>query len=169
MYVHRSVRESRRSACTKEDTRVLRRDFEILRDVETSDVARSFAMGDDATANTDPRDETTDDDPSTWWGRLTPTSEDAIRARHVDRAASGGLDDSGRARGADAREAKTRAGGMMLRMRSSVVGRIVMNKEGTARAKTQPADIALDAASGAREATRGDATGCDAMGWDGMR
>ena len=116
---------------------------------------------------TDPRDETTTDDPSTWWGRLTPTSEDAIRARHVDRAASA-LDDGGRARGEGAREAKTRGGGMMLRMRSSVVGRIVMNKEGTARAKTQPADIALDAASGAREARRGDAMGCDAMGWDGM-
>ena len=56
----------------------------------------------------------------------------------------------------------------MLRMRSSVVGRIVMNKEGTARAKTQPADIALDAASGAREARRGDGTGRDGMGWDGM-
>ena len=58
-------------------------------------------------------------------------------------------------------------------MRSSVVGRIVMNKEGTARAKTQPADIALDAASGAREARRGEArrrdgTGRDGMGWDGM-
>lgn len=38
---------------------------------------------------------------------------------------------------------------MMLRMRSSVVGRIVMNKDGTARAKTQPADVALDVASGA--------------------
>ena len=127
-------------------------------------------MGDDATATTktDPRDETTEDDPSTWWGRLTPTSEDAIRARHVDRAARA-RDDGGRARGESALEAKTRGGGMMLRMRSSVVGRIVMNKEGTARAKTQPADIALDAASGAREATRGDATGCDAMGWDGMR
>lgn len=37
----------------------------------------------------------------------------------------------------------------MLRMRSSVVGRIVMNKDGTARAKTQPADVALDVASGA--------------------
>ena len=56
----------------------------------------------------------------------------------------------------------------MLRMRSSVVGRIVMNKEGTARAKTQPADIALDAASGASEARRGEATGRDGMGWDGM-
>jgi hypothetical protein len=131
---------------------------------------RSFAMGDDATATkkTAPRNETTEDDLSTWWGRLTPTSEDAIRARHVDRASSA-LDDSGRARGADAREAKTRAGGMMLRMRSSVVGRIVMNKEGTARAKTQPADIALDVASGARDATRRDATGRDGMGWDGMR
>ena len=77
---------------------------------QTSDVARSFAMDDDAAANTDPRDETTDDDPSTWWGRLTPTSEDAIRARHVDRAASA-LDDGGRARGEGAREAKTRGGG----------------------------------------------------------
>ena len=126
-------------------------------------------MGDDATATakTDPRDTTKEDDPSTWWGRLTPTSEDAIRARHVDRAASA-LDDGGRARGEGAREAKTRGGGMMLRMRSSVVGRIVMNKEGTARAKTQPADIALDAASGAREARRGEATGRDGMGWDGM-
>ena len=56
----------------------------------------------------------------------------------------------------------------MLRMRSSVVGRIVMNKEGTARAKTQPADIALDAASGAREARRGEATRRDGTGWDGM-
>ena len=101
-----------------------------------------------------------------------PTSEDAIRARHVDRAARA-RDDGGRARGESAREAKTRGGGMMLRMRSSVVGRIVMNKEGTARAKTQPADIALDAASGAREARRGEArrrdgTGRDGMGWDGM-
>ena len=46
-----------------------------------------------------------------------------------------------------------------------------MNKEGTARAKTQPADIALDAASGAREARRArrrDGTGRDGMGWDGM-
>ena len=62
---------------------------------------------------------------------------------------------------------------MMLRMRSSVVGRIVMNKEGTARAKTQPADIALDAASGTREARRGEARRGEArrgdgMGWDGM-
>ena len=56
----------------------------------------------------------------------------------------------------------------MLRMRSSVVGRIVMNKEGTARAKTQPADIALDAASGAREARRGEARRRDGTGWDGM-
>ena len=56
----------------------------------------------------------------------------------------------------------------MLRMRSSVVGRIVMNKEGTARAKTQPADIALDAASGAREARRGDARRRDGTGRDGM-
>ena len=126
-------------------------------------------MGDDATATakTDPRDTTKEDDPSTWWGRLTPTSEDAIRARHVDRAARA-RDDGGRARGESALEAKTRGGGIMLRMRSSVVGRIVMNKEGTARAKTQPADIALDVASGAREARRGDAMGCDAMGWDGM-
>ena len=53
-------------------------------------------------------------------------------------------------------------------MRSSVVGRIVMNKEGTARAKTQPADIALDAASGTREARRGDGMGWDGMGLDGM-
>ena len=101
-----------------------------------------------------------------------PTSEDAIRARHVDRAARA-RDDGGRARGESALEAKTRGGGIMLRMRSSVVGRIVMNKEGTARAKTQPADIALDAASGAREARRGEArrrdgTGRDGMGWDGM-
>ena len=56
----------------------------------------------------------------------------------------------------------------MLRMRSSVLGRIVMNKEGTARAKTQPADIALDAASGTREARRRDARRGDGMGWDGM-
>ena len=124
-------------------------------------------MDDDANANADPRDETTADDPSTWWGRLTPTSEDAIRARHVDRAASA------RVRGESAREGKTRGGGMMLRMRSSVVGRIVMNKEGTARAKTQPADIALDAASGTREARRGEARRGEArrgdgMGWDGM-
>ena len=129
-------------------------------------------MDDDANANADPRDETTADDPSTWWGRLTPTSEDAIRARHVDRAARA-RDDGGRARGESALEAKTRGGGMMLRMRSSVVGRIVMNKEGTARAKTQPADIALDAASGTREARRGEArrgeaTGWDGMGWDGI-
>jgi len=125
-------------------------------------------MDDDANANADPRDETTADDPSTWWGRLMPTSEDAIRARHVDRAASA------RVRGESAREGKTRGGGMMLRMRSSVVGRIVMNKEGTARAKTQPADIALDAASGTREARRGEARRRDArrrdgMGWDGIR
>ncbi len=106
-------------------------------------------MGDDS--QTHPRDDGSTDDPSTWWGRLMPTSEDAIRARHVDRAARA-RDDGGRARGESALEAKTRGGGIMLRMRSSVVGRIVMNKEGTARAKTQPADIALDAASGAREA-----------------
>ena len=48
-----------------------------------------------------------------------------------------------------------------------------MNKEGTARAKTQPADIALDGASGTREARRGearrgDATRGDGTGWDGM-
>ena len=122
-------------------------------------------MGDDS--KTDPRDDGSTDDPSTWWGRLTPTSEDAIRARHVDRAARARAD-GGRARGEGAREAKTRGGGMMLRMRSSVVGRIVMNKEGTARAKTQPADIALDAASGTREARRRDARRGDGMGWDGM-
>ena len=111
--------------------------FRAMFDVRRRAVVRSFAMDDDANANADPRDETTADDPSTWWGRLMPTSEDAIRARHVDRAASA-RDDGGRARGESAREAKTRGGGMMLRMRSSVVGRIVMNKEGTARAKTQP-------------------------------
>ena len=134
-------------------------------DVRRRAVARSFAMGDDS--QTHPRDDGSTDDPSTWWGRLTPTSEDAIRARHVDRAARA-RDDGGRARGESALEAKTRGGGMMLRMRSSVVGRIVMNKEGTARAKTQPADIALDAASGAREARRGEATRRDGTGWDGM-
>jgi hypothetical protein len=87
--------------------------------------------------------ETDEDDPTTWWGRLMPTSEDASRARHVDRAAACAGDASRPSSTA------TRGGGLMLRMRSSVVGRIVMNKDGTARAKTQPADVALDVASGA--------------------
>jgi len=79
-----------------------------------------------------------DDAPTTWWGRLMPTSEDAVKARHVDRAVACATTTTA-----------TRGGGLMLRMRSSVVGRIVMNKDGTARAKTQPADVALDVASGA--------------------
>lgn len=85
-----------------------------------------------------------EDDPTTWWGRLTPTSEDAVCARHVDRAAACAGDAS-----RPSSSTATRGGGLMLRMRSSVVGRIVMNKDGTARAKTQPADVALDVASGA--------------------
>ena len=66
-------------------------------------------MDDDANANADPRDETTADDPSTWWGRLMPTSEDAIRARHVDRA-RGARATAERAR-ESALEAKTRGVG----------------------------------------------------------
>jgi hypothetical protein len=83
-------------------------------------------------------DDDDDDAPTTWWGRLMPTSEDAVKARHVDRASACATTTTA-----------TRGGGLMLRMRSSVVGRIVMNKDGTARAKTQPADVALDVASGA--------------------
>ena len=90
---------------------------------------RATTMGDDGDD---------DDAPTTWWGRLMPTSEDAVKARHVDRAVA-----------CATTTATTRGGGLMLRMRSSVVGRIVMNKDGTARAKTQPADVALDVASGA--------------------
>ena len=113
-------------------------------------------MGDAADATDADVDATVDEDPTTWWGRLMPTSEDASRARHVDRAASSS---------ASAATTATRGGGLMLRMRSSVVGRIVMNKDGTARAKTQPADVALDVASGAcaRAGGRGGGRGRDAI------
>ena len=107
-------------------------------------------MGDAADATDADVDATVDEDPTTWWGRLMPTSEDASRARHVDRAASSS---------ASAATTATRGGGLMLRMRSSVVGRIVMNKDGTARAKTQPADVALDVASGACARAGGGAGG----------
>jgi len=97
------------------------------------------------------RDDDDDDDDRRWYARLVPIVDESARVKHVDRAALTKTAD-GCARARDAATATARDGALRLRTRSAVLGRIVMNKEGTARAKTQPADLALDVASGAREA-----------------
>ena len=96
-----------------------------------------------------------DDDDRRWYARLVPIVDESARVKHVDRAALTKTAD-GCARARDAATATARDGALRLRTRSAVLGRIVMNKEGTARAKTQPADLALDVASGAR-ASEGEA------------
>lgn len=90
-----------------------------------------------------------DDDDGRWWARLVPASEDAMGATHVDRAEMGAT----RARAVDGQR---RA--MKLRLKSTVIGRVVMNREGTARARGQPADLALEVPSGA---SMGDFDVCD--------
>ena len=101
------------------------------------------------------RDDDDDDDDRRWYARLVPIVDESARVKHVDRAALTKTAD-GCARARDAATATARDGALRLRTRSAVLGRIVMNKEGTARAKTQPADLALDVASGAR-ASEGEA------------
>jgi len=71
-----------------------------------------------------------------WWARLVPCSDDAASARAVDRASASS-------------DGSARAGELALRLKSTVIGRVVMNRDGTARAKAQPADIALEVPSGA--------------------
>ena len=111
--------------------------------VDASTTRRDAMRGDD------------DDDDRRWYARLVPITDESARVRHVDRAALTKTAD-GVARARDAATATARDGALRLRTRSAVLGRIVMNKEGTARAKTQPADLALDVASGAR-ASEGEA------------
>jgi len=100
--------------------------------------------GDDAHARDDDDD---DEDDGRFYATLAPCGESARAIAHVDRAKVTRARDGASARVAD--DAPLTRKGMKLRLKSTVIGRIVMNKEGTARAKAQPADLAMDLPSGA--------------------
>ena len=87
------------------------------------------------------------EDDARWWARLVPTCDVSRECAHVDRAALT-RDDAGNLVTL-ANDAPLRGPEIKLRLKSCVLGRVVMNKEGTARAKSQPADVALDVPSGA--------------------
>lgn len=78
-----------------------------------------------------------------------PIAEGSKEAKHVDRAALTRDASTGALRTVPTSEAVLREEAPRLRLKSCVFGRLVMNKDGTARAKQQSADVALDVPSGA--------------------
>jgi len=84
-----------------------------------------------------------------WWARMMPIAEGSKEAKHVDRAALTRDASTGALRTVPTSEAVLREEPPRLRLKSCVFGRLVMNKDGTARAKQQSADVALDVPSGA--------------------
>jgi len=101
-------------------------------------------------ATNDADDENDDGgDARRWWGKLVPVTEASKDAKHIDRASATRDAASGALRAVRTHEAVLRSDDVKLRLKSVVFGRLVMNKEGTARAKIQPADVALDVPSGA--------------------
>ena len=95
----------------------------------------------------DDDDDDDDDDDRRWWARLVPTCDVSRECAHVDRAALA-RDAAGNLTTLP-NDAPMRGPEVKLRLKSCVLGRVVMNKDGTARAKSQPADVALDVPSGA--------------------
>jgi hypothetical protein len=80
---------------------------------------------------------------------MMPIAEGSKEAKHVDRAALTRDASTGALRTVPTSEAVLREEPPRLRLKSCVFGRLVMNKDGTARAKQQSADVALDVPSGA--------------------
>ena len=77
----------------------------------------------------------------TGWGVLVAVGDKSSAAKHLDRS----LDKK-----ADVTNATLVGPDLELRLVKTVVGRMLMNAEGTARAITQVADILVDVPSGTR-------------------
>ena len=72
------------------------------------------------------------------WGTFVAFGEKSKAVKHFDRTENKDVSDDGLRKGSD----------FTFRLGRTILGRVLMNSEGTARAQQQVADLAVDIASG---------------------